>query len=331
MRDIYLRINYGCDDRFRLVSRTVRVSAPYFKEIRVVNLVPDRNSEKFTKLMKEFPNLKISNMGRYYHATITEDLLRSHYVDVPDDNWCAWLDSDWRFPQYFLDRMQNTIEICETERMNHVFSYQLGHFVPHLMNADGTPKLFTQLHLDQQIANWSANPGGYGYPILQKVNKKNLWTDGFMGNHSYVLHIPYNKRIFPDMYHLHHRDFTDYGYCSTMIHQSWWYIGHNVMQKEEQAAIYNSWEYNTMENFKLKHRCFTSNHFHEMKEDFAFREKLRDLFKQFENSKIMACQQMYRMATIYDMVFTGADPDDLKCDGVCCQYNCGKISDIPAR
>ena len=326
---LHLRINYGCDDRFKMVSRTIRVSAPYFGNIRIVNLGPDKNTEKFIPLLKEFPNVRVSNMGKYYHALITEDFLRSHYADVPDGEWCAWLDSDWRFPQYFLDNMQNCIEICEHEKMNHIFSYQLAHFPTQLINPDGIPMPFTQKHLDERIAKWKENDQEYGWPVFQKVEKKNLWTDGFLGNHSYALHVPYNKRIFPDMYYVHCRDFSDHGYCSTMIHQSWWYLGHNVMTKEEQAAVYNSWEYNMMENFKLKHHCYNSNHFHAMKEDPSFCEKLRELFLQFKDSKLLACQQMYRMATQYGMVFINVDQDDLKCDGVCCQYKCGRVSDIP--
>ena len=327
MRNVYLRINYGCDDRFKKVSRTIRVSAPHFKEIRVTNFGPDKNSEKFSDLIKEFTNLKVIDMGRFYHACITEDLLRHHYMDVPDGEWVAWLDSDWRFPPYFLEHMQEEIEHCEQENKTHLYSCQLGHYV--IRPAHGnTYEEYTQEIIDRQVEKWEKQLG-YGFPILQKVDKKNIYTSGFLGNHSYVIHIPYARMNIPKMYHLHMRDFSDHAYCSTMAHQSWWYIGHNVFKLEEQEEIYNSWEYDALENFKIANRCFTSNHFHEMKEDPSFREKLRQLWKRFENSKVFGCQQMYRMAIKYDMEFLGIDTPDIPCDGVCCNYKCGKIKDLP--
>lgn len=330
MRDIYLRIHYGCDDRFKKVSRTIRTHAPYFKEIRVTNFGPDKNTEKFADLLREFPNLKVVNMGQHYHACITEDLLRHHFMDVPDGEWAAWLDSDWRLPPYFLDHMEEEIDKAEKGGFNHIYSYQRAHYK---ILPDGTHEEYSEAVVERMVKEWTENPTNphncYGFPMLQKVDKKNIYSAGFLGNHSYVLHIPYNKCYVPRMYHLHMRDFSDQAYCSTMAHQSWWFIGHNVFKPEEQAAIYNSWEYDALENFKLTHRCFNSNHFHEMKDDPIFREKLRELWKRFENSKIFGCQQMYRMAVKYNMEFLGSDTIDIPCDGVCCNYKCGKIKDLP--
>jgi len=311
-----------------MVSRTIRVSASHFYQIRVTNFGPDKNTEKFSSLLKEFPNLQVVNMGRHYHATITEDLLRHHFMDVPDGEWVGWLDSDWRFPPYFLEHMQEEIDICEQEKFTHLFSFQLGHYK--MLDEVGSYEKYTPEVLNRWITHFTNKIGScYGFPVLQKVDKKNIYTSGFLGNHSYILHVPYAQKRIPKMYHLHMRDFSDHAYCSTMAHQSWWYIGHNVFKPEEQAAIYNSWEYDALENFKLKYRCFNSNHFHEMKEDPSFRKKLRELWKQFEGSKIFGCQQMYRMATNYDMVFLGTNPMDITCDESCCDYKCGKIKDLP--
>ena len=265
-------------------------------------------------------------MGRHYHACITEDLLRHHFMDVPDGEWAVWLDSDWRLSPYFLDHMQEEIDNAEKEKQTHIFSCQLGHYI--MKNVNDDYEEYTQAVVDRYVSQWEAKLG-YGYPIAQKVDKKNIYASGFIGNHSYIIHVPYERRNLPKMYHLHMRDFSDQAYCSTMAHQSWWFIGHNVFKPEEQAAIYNSWEYNALENFKLTHRCFNSNHFHEMKEDPIFREKLRELWKRFENSKIFGCQQMYRLATKYNMEFLGTDIIDIPCDGVCCNYKCGKIKDLP--
>jgi len=324
MRDVYLRINYGSVERFRMVSRTIRVSAPYFKEIRVFNFGTDENAEKFKDLLQEFPNLKISNYGKHHHSTLTEDLIRCFFIDVPDGAWISWLDSDWRFPQYFLDHMQEEIGICEAGGFNHLFSYEWGHNLD--PNADHN---YTQSSIDAFIKEQELHPDNYGWPILQKVDKKNLWCDGFMGNHSYFIHIPYNKRCVPRMYHLHNRDYSDHAYCSSIIYQSWWYIGHNVFEIKEQNDVYNSWEYDMLENFKLRHNCLTPNKFHEMKKDPSFVTILRNLFIKFKDSKIAQCQQMYRMANKYDMVFLGTDPIDYPCDGPCCKYHCGKIGDLP--
>lgn len=322
MRNVYLRIHYGCDDRFNLVSRTIRVSAPYFYQIRVTNFGPDKNTEKFSELLKEFPNLQVVNLGKYYNMNITEDLLRHHFMDIPDGEWGAFLDSDWRFSPYFLENMQKEIEICEQQNFNHLFSYQIAHYK--LGEAE-----YTEESLEKLFKLWEDVPDSYGFPLLQKIDKKNIWTDGFIGNHSYILHVPYNKRSVPKMYHVHMRDFSDHAYCSTMIHQSWWYIGHNVFRKEEQDAIINSWEYDLLERFKHIHKCYTSNDFHEMKESPEFVQKLKALFLQFRDSKIFGCQQMYRMASKYDMVFLGTNPTDVPCNGPCCHYKCGKIKDLP--
>lgn len=318
MRNVYLRIHYGCDDRFNLVSRTIRVSAPYFYQIKVTNFGPDKNSEKFSDLLKEFPNLQVANLGKYYNMNITEDLLRYNFMDIPDGEWGAFLDSDWRFSTSALENMQTEIEACDQEGYNHIFSYQLAHFLPR------EPK-FTEESINNYMKFWKENPDSYGFPLFQKIDKKNIWTDGFMGNHSYILHVPYNKKPVPKMYHLHIRDFSDHAYCSTMIHQSWWYIGHNVFKKEEQDVIINSWEYNLLERFKHIHKCYTSNDFHEMKDSPDFLEKLKILFLQFENSKIFGCQQMYRMASQYNMIFLGTNPPDYSCGGPCCDYRYGKI------
>lgn len=322
MKNVYLTIHYGCDDRFNMVSKTIRVSAPYFYKVRVANFGPDENSNKFSKLLAEFPNLEVLNLGKYYNMNITEDLLRYSFMNIPDGDWGAFLDSDWRFPQYFLEHMQEEIEICEQQNFNHLFSYQVGHYIP------GTPE-YTDAAFEVMYKKWEEAPETYGFPILQKINKNNIWTDGFIGNHSYILHVPYNKRPVPKMYHLHMRDFSDHAYCSTMIHQSWWYIGHNVFQINEQDEIVDSWEYDLLERFKHIHKCYTSNHFHEMKKSPDFVEKLKKLFLKFEHSKIFGCQQMYRMASKYNMVFLGTDPIEMPCNGPCCTYKCGKIKDLP--
>lgn len=315
MKKIYLRINYGGDDRFNLTSKTIKLSAPYFEKIIVCNFGPDENRNKFLPLLNQFSNLTVDNLGKYYHMNITEDLLRYSYKYVNDGDWIAMLDSDWRFPQYFLDNMQSEIEKCETEGYNHIFSYQLGHFLN-----DESKYHYSQEKLNTIIEKWKNNPNSYGWPILNKVDKKNLWTDGFYGNHCYDLFVPYNKKNIPEMFHIHIRDFSPHGYCSSMIFQSWWYIGHNVFPLENHKEINNSWEFCEIETFKIKHSCFTPNHLRKCMEDFNFLNLLKTLFLKFENSKIFACKQMYDMASKYEMNFINNDPSEIECNGVCCKY-----------
>ena len=76
MKKIFLTINYGCDNRFELVSKTIKVSAPYFYKIIILNYGPDENKLLFSDLLNEFPNLTVDNLYLFYHMNITEDLLR---------------------------------------------------------------------------------------------------------------------------------------------------------------------------------------------------------------------------------------------------------------
>jgi hypothetical protein len=84
MIPIHLRINYGGEERFDFIRKTIIVSNSYFKTIEVLNFGPDENSKKFDDLIKKYPNLSVANLGKYYHACITEDLVRYMFMGVPD-------------------------------------------------------------------------------------------------------------------------------------------------------------------------------------------------------------------------------------------------------
>jgi hypothetical protein len=58
------------------VSKTIKVSAPYFYKIIILNYGPDENKLLFSDLLNEFPNLTVDNLYLFYHMNITEDLLR---------------------------------------------------------------------------------------------------------------------------------------------------------------------------------------------------------------------------------------------------------------
>lgn len=331
MINVHLRIHYGGEERFDMVRRTIEVSYPYFKTVRVTNFGPDENAHRFNLLTAKISNLTVVNYGRQYYQSITEDLLRSHVMDVPDGEWVAWLDSDWRFPQYFLDHMQDEIAICENGGFNHLYSYQLGHTLDDrpFITPFGHKKIFhmTKEDIDIFVNYCYKNPSTYGWPVLQKVDKKNLWLDSFYGNHTYYLHVPYNKREVPEMYHLHFRHFDPDAYCGTMLYQHWWYIGHNVFSLDAHECIMNSKEFKQIEDFKHKHHCYTSNELRVlMKTNKSFLDELKILFLSFENTNIFACKQMYNIAC-HDMKIWST-PSESECNGVCCQYKSGKIFNI---
>jgi len=331
MKKIHLRIHTGADDRFEYISRTIKVSAKYFDTIRILNLGPEKNSLKYKELLSRFSNLEVVNFEKHYTLCVTSDILRHHYHDIPDGDWICWLDSDWRLPQTTLDKMQTEIEIAENEGFNCIYSYQVGHsivpFAHYLFVSPGNIAEINNIHIDHVLEMFRKVPDSYGWPLLQKVDKKNLWLDSWYENHGYVLPVPYNKKPIVEMYHLHIRDFTDKEYCKTMTYQCWWYLGHHVFSQEEQYAIINSEEYKKIEAFKLKYKCFTSHHLIEMMKDDCFKEELKSLFLTFSESKIVSCKQMYNMASIYNMEFTPTITEpDCKCKA--CKYNDGYIKDI---
>jgi hypothetical protein len=331
MIPIHLRINYGGEDRFEFIRKTIIVSHSYFKTIKVLNFGADENSKQFEELLQKYSNLSVINLGRYYNACITEDLIRYNFIDVKDGEWLGIIDSDWRLPQVFLDNMQKEVAICESSGSNVLYSYQFGHTLQNIDNvspwADRHFNL-TQEKLDWFITHVTENPNEYGWPILQKFNKSTVWIDSVLGNHSVYTQMPYNRRNVPYMIHFHHRHFDDYAYCSTMIFFSWWYIGHNTFSIEDNRKTFNSWEYKAHENFKLKHNCFTSNDLRTMmKTNSTFLNELRDLFLSFEKSELFTCQQMYRLASKYDMKLW-TTPIEEECNGVCCQYKEGKIFNL---
>lgn len=329
MIDVHLKIHYGGEQRYDMVRKTILVSAPYFKTVQVVNFGPDENSKVFIPLTQSISNFSISNLGKYYHACITEDLLRHHVMTVPDGDWLAFLDSDWRFPESSLKKMQEEIELCEKEDYNAIFSYQLGHSLENkFFQTEYGTRIFNydQEMMNRIFRNIELEPNRYGWPILQKIDKKNLWCDGFLGNHCYYLFVPYKKKIVPHFFHYHFRDFDDYAYCSTMLFQSWWYVGHNVFPTEEHSYIINSEEYKNINLFKNKHKCYTSNQLREKLKNLNFSEELKSLFLTFENSQIFGCQQMYKIAKNDMKLWT--TPLESECNGLCCQYNGSSIFNI---
>ncbi len=331
MSKIHLRIVTGADDRFEYISRTIKVSAKYFDTIRILNLGPANNSSKYNELLKKYNNLQVLNFEKHYTLCITSDILRHHYHDITDGEWICWLDSDWRFPQCVLDRIHDEIIIAEKEGYNCIFSPQVGHstmkFEHHLFVSPCKDKETNDSIIDTILDTAKKNQDAYGWPLLHKVDKNNLWFDSWYENHGYVLPVPYNKKYMSDMYHLHIRDFTDKDYCKTMTYQCWWYLGHHVFSQDEQYVIINSDEYKRIEEFKFKHKCFTSHQLFEMVNHPIFKKELIELFLSFKESKIFSCIQMYNMATIHNMDFSCTIPEP-PCRCKACKYNDGYISEL---
>lgn len=331
MPKIHLRIHTGADDRFEYISKTIKVSAKYFETIRILNLGPADNSLKYNELLKKYNNLQVVNFENHYTLCVTSDILRHHYHDISDGEWICWLDSDWRLPQTVLDRMQDEIILAESEGYNSIFSYQIGHstekFDHHLFVSPTNTKEKNDSHIDAVLNEFRKNPDSYGWPLLQKVDKKSLWFDSWYENHGYSLPVPYKKKPIVDMYHIHIRDFTEKEYCKTMTYQCWWYLGHHVFSQDEQYYIINSLEYKKIESFKLKHKCFTSHQLYERLKDNQFKSELKELFLTFANSNIVSCKQMYNMAALYDMNFSPTKPEP-PCECKACKYNEGYVKDL---
>lgn len=324
MPKIHLRINTGADDRYEYIAKTIKISAKYFDSIRILNLGPSKNSAKYKELLAKYPNLEVLNFENYYTLCVTSDILRHHYHDIPDGDWICLLDSDWRLPQNVLDKMQTEIELAESEGYNCIYSYQIGHSTTptehHLMLSSFNTKEENTKRLNNALDYFRQTPDAYGWPLLQKVYKNNLWFDSWFENHGYVLPVPYNKKPIVEMYHLHIRDYSDNEYCRTMTYQCWWYLGHHVFSQEEQYLIINSEEYQQLEKFKIKHNCFTSHQLDEKLKDNVFKNELKHLFLTFKDSKITSCKQMYNMASLYDMNFTHTKPEP-PCECELCKHN----------
>jgi hypothetical protein len=331
MKKIHLRFQNGADDRFEYISKTVKVSAKYFDTIRIVNLGPAINSLKYNELLKKYSNLQIVNFENHYTLCVTSDIIRHHYHDVQDGDWLCSLDSDWRLPQSVLDKMQNEIEIAESEGYNCIYSYQIGHNTgpethPLMLSSFNTTEE-NDKRLNSALDYFRQTPDAYGWPLLQKVDKNNTWFDSWFENHGYSVPVPYKKKPIVDMYHLHIRDYSDKEYCKTMTYQCWWYLGHHVFSQDDQYYIINSIEYKQLEDFKLKHKCFTSNKLDEKLKDDNFKDELKTLFLTFKDSKISSCVQMYNMANLYDMNFNHTKPEP-PCECNACKYNDGYIKDL---
>jgi hypothetical protein len=333
MNKVHLRIIYGADERYPLVRNTILTHYKYFDSVLIWNSGPDENAKVFDNLLSCVPNAKVFNYGRYYHMTNPEDATRAFTVDIPDGEWLLYLDSDWRLPESFLINMRKEIDIMEKENFNHLFSSQFSHHIGSITNDWESTKInYTQEQLIEMAKSTSID--SYGQPILQRVDKKNIWCDSFIGNHGYMLHIPYNKKHIKYMYHFHIKDYGDHSICSSVIPLAWWYIGHigNHFSTEDQMYIQNSWEYKALEQFKSDHKCYTSNQlFEKLKStDQSFTSDLKSLFLLFEKSTIYPCQQMYKMAVEFNMKFLETfEETKCNCNGICCLYDGKYIKDYP--
>jgi len=324
MKKPHLRIQTGINDKFELISKTIEVSADYFETIRILNLGPKENSLKYVVLLQKYKHLEVVDFAEHYTLCVTSDILRHHCHDIPDGEWGCWMDSDWRFPQSSLDMIQTELEIAETEDVNCLYSCQFGHstepFDHHLFIDTGKTTEENNECIQRGINHFISNPESYGFPLFQKINKKSMWFDSWFENHGYALQTPYKKKLLPTMYHLHIRSFLDKDYCNSMTYQCWWYLGHHIFNNEEQYTIINSHEYKSLEAFKLKYQCFTSNMFDIMlNTDPIFKKELTELFLTFKESAIVSCQQMYKMASKYNMEFI-KNPPIPECKANCCTY-----------
>lgn len=331
MSKIHLRIVYGADQRYSLVRNTVLTHHKYFESVVICNTGPEENSKGLTNLLTHVPKLRIFEHGRYQNLCNDQDMTRYLIHDIPNGDWVVYLDSDWRLPEYFLKQMYQEVDTMEQEGRNHLFSYQLGH---HLGEPADEWERNDRINYSEkrllELCDDTNQPQKYGQPILQKIDKENTWCDGFLGNHNYILHVPYNKKHIPRMFHFHFRDYKPPAYCGSMIPLAWWYMGHHVFSLEEQLQIQKSWEYRKFEEFKDQHKCYTANQLQDRlnKNDIMFIENMKSLFLSFEGSKIFCCQQMYDLASKYNMKFYKA-PEEYPCTGVCCLYDGKYIKDYP--
>jgi len=330
MKKIHLKINYGGEERYEFVRKTIIVSAPYFTTVTVLNFGLDEKSDRFLPLMSQFSNFSIANLGKYYHQTITEDLLRYQVMHIPDGEWILWLDSDWRLPLFFLENMQKEVETCESQGKTSLFSYQIGHSLTDINAENGHGTYiwnYTVPMVNKLVKSFTERPDSYGFPLIQKVDKNAIWCDSVTGNHCYYLFVPYLPCHIPSMYHFHFRHFDDHAYCSTKLFQQWGYVGHNDFEIEHQREISNSWEYKSIEDFKIKHNCCTNESLRILLKDAKFVDELRALFMLFDKTKINGCQEFYRLADKYDMKIWST-PLQADCNGVCCHYKEGRIFNI---
>ena len=285
---------------------------------------PKENSLKYTALLQKYKHLEVVDFEQHYTLCLTSDIVRHGYHDIPDGEWMCWLDSDWRVPQISLDMIQAELTLAEEEGSTALFSFQLAHDLNPLGDLQ-CPAHYNTIErnneiIEKRMQNWTVDGGCYGWPIIVKVNKKSMWCDSVLENHGFVLPVPYIKRVVPRMYHLHIRDFGRKEYCNTMTYQCWWFLGHHIFTSEETNAIVNSYEYKAIEAFKLKYQCFTSNMFDSMiNTNPLFKKELTELFLSFKESTFQSANQMYMMASEYNMEFTRtvAMPE---CKSNCCIY-----------
>lgn len=333
MKNVHLSINYGGEERFDFVRKTVIVSVPYFTTVRIYNFGPDENARRFDELVRKYPNFSVVNLGKHHFGAITEDLLIHHYMTLPNGDWSISIDSDWRLPKFFMENIQNEIEICEKEGYNCMYSYQIAHTLIKEIYPSSNGELnfdYTQDYIDKFIKTREQNPECYGWPLLQKVDKENVMVNSFLGNHCCHYPLPYKCRKSFGMLHMHFRHFDEYAFDSTKLFYSWWYPAYNpeVNAVQQQLDAQDSWEAKEVQKFKLKYNCFTSNQLRELlKSNLEGRTELKQLSLSFKDSKMISYVEMYRLASNHNME-PWTTPLEQPCNGICCLYNEGRIFDI---
>lgn len=326
----HLRILYGADDRFQMVTQTLDVCKDYFDTIRVVNSGPAELAKQFKKIPQ---NASIETLNFFFGDL--ESARNAFLYDVDIGDYVLWLDADERPTQHLLNNIDRIIHELEETKF---YSARLPSW-NHIWDDDGKqvtenwsyedPLRFPKDAIDYG-EKWNANlrketsviPVSTTGRFVKKLNPFMSAATNF-GGHGHILNhknVHDMRIVMYPITHLKH-DIMHYQSICTCT-----YVNPclNAPVKDGYKPYINSVEFKKLREFQTKYGIRTQNDLCwklHLTPDEEFRGWLKELF---------LCQE-FKDSKLYDNFFkyyhVWADRYNLSwktpptfCGKICCRY-----------
>lgn len=314
MRNVHLFIQYGCDNRYKLVCDTIKVCHPFFKSCNIINTGPKNFTEGF---QQDFPFIKIVNIPYFYGDL--EPAKRAMISMTPQGEWLFYLDSDETPSGPFLENFPLMLWEMETKGFNCCRNPWFEHSVSDdgvvHMNCHGVVSTdYSKVATFPQTWEEAQKAGGF-YCRRLLLNDGTLSINTNFGMHEDIEMAIIKQTYFP--YPVIHKK------SLIQCRQSFIFSSYSMpgvhTRPEEQHALLLSDEMKRFNEFKRKTKVFTSNDL-VLKlmdiHDLEFREAYKEMAYSYKNSNLFPFKHFPEFADVEMKLHT---PEHY-CGLPCCKY-----------
>ncbi len=310
----HLRILYGCDDRYELVTNTVKVCKPYFDSIRILNSGPHEFRER---LQKAVGDVEVTQLKQFFEI---ESCRRAQVKDVPWNDWVMWLDADETPSPTLLASIDKDVDYAESHNIDLIRYYwseltEGVHYPPAIVPATD--------------AEYKAN-GDTVFAAQRFIKKRPGWKlQSSFGAHELFQNVDSRWMYAPSPMH-HHKSYIQYyqsvtfsGFMNPTSHYD---------ARKPLSDVLNTPEYKALKAFQKKWGTYTSNDLVrklKIEKNEQYKDELKALFLSFpaEDDRRGLGTKHADVCVTFKFMHTFAEKYDLNvespyypCGKPCCKY-----------